>query len=255
MLENPIFWIVIVVVLYVLISPDPFASAIRAKIPFLQRKAADAVDRVDSRVEAAKAAQRGTVLKGRKGLYAIQQQLAEIDVELARVTDEIADDKAALAKAHQNEDREAFESLVQELNRDTAQQNVLIDTRAQVVKSLKDLEVAVDEQRAKERMIEDQGRVMVSKARVNDIMAEINETRAGLNSNGAEAQMEAAQKVLDKTTARANASQAAAEGLTSDERAKKKADAYIQQVKSGGDKGVKAGDLWNQMSESSKPTA
>lgn len=249
-----LFIALIVAVLYVLFSPDPFANALRAKIPGLQRKAADAVDDVGSRVDAAQAAQRGTVQRGRAGLYAIQTQLGEIDVDLAHTNDEIADDKSALAKAHQNGDRDAFNALVAELNRDVAHQNVLVDTRAQVVSSLKGLEVAVDEQRQKEDLIRQNGQVMIAKARVNTIMAQINETRAGLNSNGAEAQMAAAQKVLDKTTARARASQVASEGLTDDERAQRKADAYKAQARQGS-KGVDPNDLWDQMSAAERKPA
>jgi hypothetical protein len=246
--------VVIAAFLYVRFSPDRFASALRAQIPFLQGRAADAVDSVEARTSAAQAAQRGTVAKGRAGLYAINTQLAEIDVELNRVNDEITDDKNALALAHKKGDREAFDTLVAELNRDTARQNVLVDSREAVVASLKNLEVAVDEQREKEEMIRAQAHAMVSKAKVNDIIGEINEISAGLNDNGADAHMNEAQKILDKTTARANASQKAAEGLTDNERAEKKAAAYIAESKKG-NTGVAADDLWAQMSTTEQKTS
>jgi len=246
---------VVVFLIYVFTSHSNFASAIRALFQKKEQDAADAVDKVDSRVAAARSAQEGTVKKGRASLYSIQQQLAEVDVELGHTNSEIADDKAALAKTHQNNDRGAFDALVLELNRDTAHQNSLVDTRAEIVAQLKTLEVSVDEQRAKAQMIADQGRVMISKARVNDVIAEVNEARAGLTDNSADSQMEAAQKILDKTSARAKASQAAAEGLTDDERAQKKAQAYKDQVKQGST-GVNGDDLWKQMdSASQKPVA
>ncbi len=233
--------------LYVLFSPDPFASALRAKIPFLQRKAADAVDRVDSRVEAAKAAQRGTVRKGRMSLYELQTMLAESKVDLDRVNGEIEDDQKAMALARKNEDRDAFNTLVAEYNRDVAYRDQLLASHEQLIGQLKTLEVGVDEQRSKEKEIEMQGRVMVAQARVNDMVTSVNEALAGLTDNGADNQMSEAKKILDRTTARANASKAAAEGLTPNERAEKKAAAYIKQAKSGGNAGVNADDLWNQM--------
>ena len=239
--------LVVAFLIWLFTSKSNLAGAIRARLQGKGEDAAKAVDRVDDRVTAAKNAQAGTVKKGRASLYIIQQQLAEVDVELDRVAGEIADDKAAIAKAHQNGDREAFNALVPELNRDVAHQNSEVDIRAQIVVQLKSLEVEVDDQRRKAQMIEDQGRVMISKARVNDIMAEVNEARAGLTDNGADSQMAAAQKILDRTTARAKASQVAAEGLTDDERAQKKAQAYKDQVKQGSS-GVSADDLWNQMS-------
>lgn len=234
------------VVLYFWLSPDPFASAVRAKVPFLQKRAAKAIDSVDTRVEAAKAAQAGTVRKGRLSLYSIQQSLAELDVELSRANDEIENDKAAMALAHKQGDRETFDTLVEELNRDVALQNSLVETRSQIVEQLESLEVTVDEQRAKERLIESQGRVMVVKARVNDVMTEINEARANLTDNGADAQMEAAQKILDATTARAKASETAAAGLTPDERSEKKAREYMEQARRG-NAGVNADDMWKQL--------
>jgi hypothetical protein len=76
-----------------------------------------------------------------------------------------------------------------------------------------------------------------------------------LTDNSADSQMAAAQKILDKTSARAKASQAAAEGLTGDERAQNKAQAYKDQVKQGST-GVNGDDLWKQMdSASQKPVA
>ena len=136
---------VVVFLIYVFTSHSNFASAIRALFQKKEQDAADAVDKVDSRVAAARSAQEGTVKKGRASLYSIQQQLAEVDVELGHTNSEIADDKAALAKAHQNNDRGAFDALVLELNRDTAHQNSLVDTRAEIVAQLKTLEVSVDE--------------------------------------------------------------------------------------------------------------
>ena len=251
MFENPIFWIAVAVVLYVLISPDPFASAIRAKIPFWQRKAANAVDTVDARVEAAKSAQRGTVQKGRRSLYDLKIMLAESQQELDGVIAEIEDDKKALALARKNGDKDAFATLVAELNRDTAFHAELLESHQKLIEELKALEVGVDEQRDKENVLTQQGRVMVAQARVADMVAGVNEALAGLTDNSADAHMAEAEKILRRTTARANASKAAAEGLTPNERAEKKAAAYIKQAKSG-TTGVNVDDLWNQMSADQK---
>lgn len=246
MFENPVFWIVIVLVAYVLISPDPFARAIRAKIPFWQRKAGNAIDSVDARVEAARQAQGGTVKRGRMSLYDLHQMLAASETELDRANEEIEDDQKAMALARKNEDRETFDTLVAEYNRDVPYRDQLLAAHTQLIEQLKTLEVGVDEQRAKQREIDMQGRVMVAQARVNDMVANVNEALAGLTDNGADAQMQAAQEILDRTSARANASKAAAEGLTPNERAEKKAAAYLKQAKSGST-GVNADDLWNQM--------
>jgi len=88
-------------------------------------------------------------------------------------------------------------------------------------------------------------------ARVADMVAGVNEALAGLTDNSADAHMAEAEKILRRTTARANASKAAAEGLTPNERAEKKAAAYIKQAKSG-TTGVNVDDLWNQMSADQK---
>lgn len=243
--------VVAAVVLYIALSPDPFASALRAKIPGLQRRAASAVERVDDRVEAAKAAQTGLVRKGRRSLYEIQQMLAESELELDAALREIEDDKTAIGLARKNNDRETFNTLVAELNRDTAYHAQLAAHHEELVAELKSLEVTVDEQRVKEQEITMQGRVMVSKARVADVTTIVNEAVAGLTDSGADAHMAEAEKILRRTTARANAAKTAAGGLTPDERASKKADAYLKQARQGST-GVSSDELWEQMNA---PTA
>ncbi len=246
--------VILAVILYVLFSPDPFASALRAKIPGLQRRAASAVERVDDRVEAAKAAQGGLVRKGRRSLYDIQQLLAESELELDAALNEIEEDKQAIALARKNNDRETFNVLVAELNRDTAYHAQLAEHHKSLVTELKSLEVTVDEQRAKEREIQSQGRVMVSKARVADVTAMVNEAVAGLSESGADAHMDEAERILRRTTARANAAKTAAGGLTPDERSQKKADAYLKQARQG-TTGVSADELWEQMSAPVSPSS
>jgi hypothetical protein len=244
--------IAVVVVLYVFLSPDPFASAIRAKIPGLQMKAANAIDSVEARTDAAQAAQESTVRKGRTTLYSLKIMLAESQTEIEKVDGEIADDQKAMALAHKNGDKDTFVTLVNELNRDTAYRGQLVPAHEQLVNQLKTLEVGVDEQADKAREIAVQSRVMVAQARVNDLTAGVNEALAGLNGNSADSHMEAARKILDKTHARAIASADAAEGLTPNERSQKKAQAYIKQAKTGADS-VDANALWDKMSAGDKP--
>lgn len=239
--------VIFAVILYVALSPDPLASAIRARIPWAQRKAANVIDSVESRTAAAASAQEGTVRRGRRSLYDVQSELAASEIELNRAAEEVDEDNAALALARKNNDRETFETLAAELNRDTAYHGQLMQHHQALVNELKSLEVAVDEQRDKARAIAMQGSLMRSQARVADVVTQVHEAQAGLNENGAEAQMDEAQKILDHTMARATASQAAAQGLTPNERAEKKAAAYIKQVQQGGS-GVNADELWNQMS-------
>lgn len=245
---------IVATVLYVAFSPDPFASALRARIPWAQGKAANVVDSVESRTAAASAAQEGTVKRGRRSLYQVQQELAASEVEIDRAAKEIEEDNAALALAHKNNDRETFGTLAEELDRDTAYHAQLMANHALLVTELKSLEVSVDEQRAKQRAIEMQGRVMRSQGRVADVVASVQEARAGLDDNGADAQMSAAQKMLDRSMARATASKRAAEGLTPNERADKKAQAYLQQAKQG-TTGVSADELWEQMSAPAAPSS
>lgn len=234
-------------------SDNPLAEAVRAKVPFLFAKAATLIDSVETRTTAALLAQRGIVKKGRIGLYDIQILLEEIDVDLDEAAQEIEDDKAALALAHKAGDKETFDSLVIELNKDVAFQNELVEDRESVMNDLNALEVAVDEARDKEKLVESAGRRKVSKARRNTILAEINEARAGLTDDGSvDRHMEEADKLLKKTTARANASQTAVEGLTPGERTERKMQAYLKQAKQGTATDVNADDLWAQMSEPTK---
>lgn len=245
-----VFGAAILFVLYVLISPDPFASALRAQIPFLQRKGANAVDSVDARVEAAKQAQEGTVRFGRKSLYDIQVELASSKINLDRAKIAINDDNQALALAKKNNDRDAFNTLVQHLNNDTAYYNGLVENHEAIVEQLKSLEVTVDDQEQKEKMIDMQGSLMISKARVADVVEQVNKAQAGLTDNGADAHMKAAQKILDRKTSGAMAATVAAGGLTQGERDEKLAQKYVQQAKTGA--GISADDLWAKMDSGSK---
>lgn len=237
--------VVVVIGLAVAFSPDPFSSALRARIPWLQKKAANAVDSVEARTAAGQAAQAATVRFGRKSLYEIGQELAASEIELDRAAVEIEEDNAAIALARKNNDRESFDFWVAEVNRDTAYHKQLLASHNQIVEQLKTLEVSVDQQRDKEKEIEAQGRVMRSQARVADVTVGVNEAQAGLNNNGAAAHMDTAQKILDEKMAKAKAAQRAAEGLTPSERQEQKAEAYLKQVRAGA--GVNADALWNQM--------
>ena len=175
--ESPIFWIVVIVVLWIAISPDPLASAIRSKIPFLARKGANAVDTVDARIEAAKAAQHGTVIKGRHSLYELNILLAESEQDITRLDGEIDDDDKAIALARKNEDRPAFDALVIELNNDSEERATALQSHQELLDELKALEVGVDEQRKKERLLEQKGRVMISRDRVADMTIGVNEVQ------------------------------------------------------------------------------
>lgn len=241
----------VVAVLYIAFSPDPFASAIRAKIPFWQRRAGDAVDSVDARVAAGKAAQHGTVSKGRHSLFELNILLAESEQEVNRFTKEVSEDQKALALARKNNDRPAFDALVSELNDDQEALAEGLSAHQQLLDELKELEVGVDEERRKERILEQKGRVMIGKDRVADMQIGVNLALSGLDDNGAEAHMAEAERILNKKLARAQASKAAASGLTPGERAEKKADQYLKIANSGAS-AVKADDLWNQLDPAGK---
>lgn len=238
-------------VLYIAFSPDPFASAIRAKIPFWQRKAGDAVDSVDARVAAGKSAQHGTVRKGRHSLFELNTLLAESEQDVVRYTKEVNDGQKAIALARKNEDREAFDSLVIELNDDQEALAGALSSHQELLDELKALEVGVDEQRKKERMLERNGRVMVGKDRVADMQIGVNLALSGLDDNGADAHMAEAERLLNKKLARATASKVAANGLTPGERAEKKAAQYLKIAESGST-AVNADELWNKLDPTGK---
>lgn len=243
--------VALIVALYIAFSPDPFASAIRAKIPFWQRKAGDAVDGVDARVEASRAAQHGTVTKGRHSLLELNTLLAASEQDVNRYTEEVKDDQTALALARKNSDRTAFDALVVELNDDQEVLAGALSSHQELLTELNELEVGVDEQRKKERMLEQKGRVMVSKDRVADMQIGVNLALSGLDDNGADAQMAEAERLLDKKLARATASKVAANGLTPGERAEKKAAQYLKIAESGST-AVNADDLWNKLDPTGK---
>lgn len=242
----------VIFVLLLVVSPK-FRSAVSARIPWFADRATSAVDSVESRTAAAAAAQDSTVRRGRRSLYQVQQELAASEMEINRAAKEIDEDNAALALAHKNNDRETFGTLAEELNRDRAYHAQLVANHKLLVGELKNLEVGVDEQREKQRMIGMQGSLMRSQARVADVTASVQEARAGLDDNSADAHMEAAQKMLDRSMARATASKNAAEGLTPNERADKKAAAYIKQARQG-TTGINADALWEQMNAPAAPT-
>lgn len=237
----------LVAVGYVLFGKDRLATAIRSWIPFLKNRAADKVDSVQVRTEVGAEKAKAAHQAGRRTLYEVNQLIEAARLEIKKKMDEVSADNKALKLAADAGDRAAFDALVAELNNDQAEYAAMEKSLAALQEERDSLAGYVDQQAKAAREKERRARELVVTERVADITTMVGEAKAGLaGQDTGDADFAAAEKMVDKKMARANAAKNAGEGMTADERAQKQAAAYMAAANSGAT-AVRSDDLWAKM--------
>lgn len=237
----------VVAVLWVLFSKDRLASAIRARFTSVKEQAADAATSVDAETTAAKVAQQKKVEFGRTSLYQLQLLAATAQTEVETSATKVEKLNRAMQIAHDKGDKPGFMALVEQFNAATTLHDGQAQAYAAVMAKVQELEVGVDEQRAKEQMLQNSALVMKSQARVSVVTTAYDEAAAQLSGpDTADAHMKAAEDKLAALNSRARAAATAKAGLTPGERAAKSAQVYLDAVNRGS-ADVDANDLWAKM--------